>query len=265
MEVLPPESNGQKGRVCPGARLHSRRPDSHSRNKVSRRTRSAHRLDSGSRRHVDGGVLFRDPGSRRARGSPSGRAAANGVNILINSILGALPGIGDLFSAWFKSNQQNYRLLQAPFLGRHSCLHNRGLDFSYRAGHDRARHCGHRGSRGRLPGLSNGFGALRRVVSALSAHLRALAELPPMPSACIDQWWSDARSPSRILLIGQAPGDQGADTWSTIRLDSGQDALSLASVRPRLGRRNARNRIYFAAVCRCFPGKDPRGGDRVPE
>ena len=34
------------------------------------------------------------------------------LNILINSILGALPGLGDLFSAWFKSNQQNYRLLK---------------------------------------------------------------------------------------------------------------------------------------------------------
>lgn len=34
------------------------------------------------------------------------------VNILINSILGAVPGVGDLFSAWFKSNQQNYRLLK---------------------------------------------------------------------------------------------------------------------------------------------------------
>lgn len=34
------------------------------------------------------------------------------VNILINSILGAVPGLGDLFSAWFKSNQQNYRLLK---------------------------------------------------------------------------------------------------------------------------------------------------------
>jgi hypothetical protein len=38
-------------------------------------------------------------------------------NILINSILGALPGIGDLFSAWFKSNQQNYRLLKRHSAG----------------------------------------------------------------------------------------------------------------------------------------------------
>jgi uracil-DNA glycosylase len=27
----------------------------------------------------------------------------------------------------------------------------------------------------------------------------------------------------------------------------------------------ARKKIYFAAVCRCFPGKNPNGGDRVPD
>jgi len=26
-----------------------------------------------------------------------------------------------------------------------------------------------------------------------------------------------------------------------------------------------RERVYMAAVCRCFPGKKPRGGDRVPD
>lgn len=34
------------------------------------------------------------------------------LNILLNSLLGAAPGIGDLFSAWFKSNRRNYDLLQ---------------------------------------------------------------------------------------------------------------------------------------------------------
>ena len=34
------------------------------------------------------------------------------LNILINSLLGAAPGIGDLFSVWFKSNRKNYALLQ---------------------------------------------------------------------------------------------------------------------------------------------------------
>ncbi len=26
-----------------------------------------------------------------------------------------------------------------------------------------------------------------------------------------------------------------------------------------------RRRVYMAAVCRCFPGKNPKGGDRVPD
>lgn len=34
------------------------------------------------------------------------------INILINSLLGAVPGIGDLASAWFKSNRRNYALLE---------------------------------------------------------------------------------------------------------------------------------------------------------
>lgn len=34
------------------------------------------------------------------------------VNMLINALLGSVPGIGDVFSAWFKSNRQNYHLLE---------------------------------------------------------------------------------------------------------------------------------------------------------
>jgi Domain of unknown function (DUF4112) len=34
------------------------------------------------------------------------------TNMLINALLGGVPGIGDLFSAWFKSNRRNYQLLE---------------------------------------------------------------------------------------------------------------------------------------------------------
>lgn len=34
------------------------------------------------------------------------------LNIVINAVFGAIPGIGDLFSMWWKSNQRNYELLQ---------------------------------------------------------------------------------------------------------------------------------------------------------
>lgn len=34
------------------------------------------------------------------------------LNILINALVGAIPGVGDAFSAFFKSNRRNYALLE---------------------------------------------------------------------------------------------------------------------------------------------------------
>lgn len=34
------------------------------------------------------------------------------LNVLVNSLGGAIPGLGDLFSAWFKSNRRNVELLE---------------------------------------------------------------------------------------------------------------------------------------------------------
>jgi hypothetical protein len=34
------------------------------------------------------------------------------LNVLVNSIGGAIPGLGDVFSAWFKSNRRNVELLE---------------------------------------------------------------------------------------------------------------------------------------------------------
>lgn len=45
-------------------------------------------------------------------GLPTVSLARMGVNIVINSAIGAIPFIGDIFSAWFKSNRRNYRILQ---------------------------------------------------------------------------------------------------------------------------------------------------------
>lgn len=46
-------------------------------------------------------------------GLPTVSLARMGVNIVINSAIGAIPVLGDIFSAWFKSNRRNYRILQA--------------------------------------------------------------------------------------------------------------------------------------------------------
>ncbi len=34
------------------------------------------------------------------------------LNVLVNALVGVVPGVGDLFSAFFKSNRRNYELLQ---------------------------------------------------------------------------------------------------------------------------------------------------------
>ena len=45
-------------------------------------------------------------------GLPKILIARMSLNILINEVVGIIPGIGDAFSFWFKSNSRNYELLQ---------------------------------------------------------------------------------------------------------------------------------------------------------
>ena len=45
-------------------------------------------------------------------GLPKALLARMSLNILLNEIIGIIPGIGDAFSFWFKSNLRNYELLQ---------------------------------------------------------------------------------------------------------------------------------------------------------
>ena len=50
---------------------------------------------------------------RAARyGVPKILLARMATNILINELVGIIPGLGDAFSFWFKSNVRNYELLQ---------------------------------------------------------------------------------------------------------------------------------------------------------
>jgi hypothetical protein len=50
-------------------------------------------------------------------GLPKVVLARMSLNILINEIVGIIPGIGDAFSFWFKSNARNYRILQEHTTG----------------------------------------------------------------------------------------------------------------------------------------------------
>ena len=46
------------------------------------------------------------------RGIPKILLARMSLNILINELVGIIPGVGDAFSFWFKSNARNYELLK---------------------------------------------------------------------------------------------------------------------------------------------------------
>jgi uracil-DNA glycosylase len=69
---------------------------------------------------------------------------------------------------------------------------------------------------------------------------------------------------SRILLIGQAPGIKEPLLGRPFAWTAGKTLFRWLESALGWDEETARSRIYFAAVCRCFPGKDPRGGDRVP-
>ena len=70
--------------------------------------------------------------------------------------------------------------------------------------------------------------------------------------------------PSRIILVGQAPGDKEPKLGRPFAWTAGRTLFRWFQGVLGWTEDETRDRIYFAAVCRCFPGKAPQGGDRVP-
>ena len=68
---------------------------------------------------------------------------------------------------------------------------------------------------------------------------------------------------SKILLVGQAPGDKEPALGRPFAWTAGKQLFkwfaTLNVTEPQF-----RASVYMAATCRCFPGKNPKGGDRVP-
>jgi uracil-DNA glycosylase len=69
---------------------------------------------------------------------------------------------------------------------------------------------------------------------------------------------------SEVMMIGQAPGDKEGPAGKPFAWTAGKTLFKwYASI--GVDEATFRNRAYMAAVCRCFPGKNPKGGDRVPD
>ncbi len=69
---------------------------------------------------------------------------------------------------------------------------------------------------------------------------------------------------SRVILVGQAPGDKEPKLGRPFAWTAGKTLFKWFNEALGWTEDETRNRLYFAAVCRCFPGKRPEGGDRVP-
>src|SRR5437764_11295940 len=69
---------------------------------------------------------------------------------------------------------------------------------------------------------------------------------------------------SKVMLVGQAPGIKEPVLGKPFAWTAGRTLFCWFDQFCGMNEEHVRGRIYFAAVCRCFPGKTTAGGDRVP-
>ncbi|MBL9202488.1 MAG: uracil-DNA glycosylase family protein [Opitutaceae bacterium] len=100
-------------------------------------------------------------------------------------------------------------------------------------------------------------------VSAVEKHLAALRACERCPRMHRPAVVGRAVA-SRVLLVGQAPGDKEPKLGRPFAWTAGKTLFKWFHGALGWTEDEVRDRIYFAAVCRCFPGKKETGGDRVP-
>jgi len=69
---------------------------------------------------------------------------------------------------------------------------------------------------------------------------------------------------SKVVLVGQAPGIKEPLLQRPFAWTAGKTLFSWFQDYTDLGEEAFRESVYMTAVCRCYPGKNPKGGDRVP-
>jgi uracil-DNA glycosylase len=69
---------------------------------------------------------------------------------------------------------------------------------------------------------------------------------------------------SDIMVVGQAPGPREPVLLRPFAHTAGKTLFRWFEEFCGMNEAAVRSKIYFAAVCRCFPGKNSSGTDRVP-
>lgn len=70
---------------------------------------------------------------------------------------------------------------------------------------------------------------------------------------------------SPVLLVGQAPGVHEGGLGRPFAWTAGKTLFRWFHEALGAGEETVRERVYFSAVARCFPGKAKGGGDRKPD
>jgi len=70
---------------------------------------------------------------------------------------------------------------------------------------------------------------------------------------------------SRVMLVGQAPGAKEPVLGRPFAWTAGKEMFRWFEQETGVAEMEFRQTVYMAAVCRCFPGKNTLGGDRVPD
>lgn len=98
---------------------------------------------------------------------------------------------------------------------------------------------------------------------ALDHHLvqvrgcRICPTVEPPPVAARPEVWP------RLMLVGQAPGPREVVEQRPFAYTAGSRLFSWFA-RFGISEEEFRRRVWMCAVIRCFPGRAPQGGDRVP-
>jgi len=110
----------------------------------------------------------------------------------------------------------------------------------------------------RLPVFTDGAGW-----EALDHHLvqvrgcRICPTVEPPPVAARPEVWP------RLMLVGQAPGPKEVVLQRPFAYTAGSRLFAWFA-RMGVSEEEFRRRVWMCAVIRCFPGRAPQGGDRVP-
>jgi uracil-DNA glycosylase len=102
------------------------------------------------------------------------------------------------------------------------------------------------------------------IARKLTAHVRRLLACQRCPRM-LKPVVSGGPVVSQVVLIGQAPGAKEPGAGRPFAWTAGRTLFRWFEEACGMTEAQFRTSIYLAAVCRCFPGKKPTGGDRVPD